>query len=154
MALKYVVKKRVFGFDETKTEKYVAQPLLAGTVTFADLCDQVTKVGMAPRGVVKMVLDGLLDALEMNLVNGLSVRLGEFGSFRTSFGCKSQMAAEDVKADTLRNRKIIFTPGEQLKRMVKTVSIQKFEVKSTQISNEPGDNPSGEGDGEAPDPMG
>ena len=24
MALKYVVKKRVFGFDKTKTEKYVA----------------------------------------------------------------------------------------------------------------------------------
>ena len=25
MALNYEVKKRVFGFDETKTEKYVAQ---------------------------------------------------------------------------------------------------------------------------------
>ncbi len=153
MALKYVVKKTTFGFDETKTEKYVARPLLAGTVTFANLCDQVTKVGMAPRGVVKMVLDGLLDVLEMNLENGLSVRLGEFGSFRTSFGCKSQAVADDVKADALRKRKIIFTPGEQLKRMVKTVSIQKFEVKSTQI-NGAGDNPSGGGNGEAPDPMG
>ncbi len=28
MALKYVVKKRVFGFDKTKTEKYVAQRIL------------------------------------------------------------------------------------------------------------------------------
>ena len=28
MALKYVVKKRVFGFDQTKTEKYVAQNVI------------------------------------------------------------------------------------------------------------------------------
>ena len=32
MALKYVVKKTVFGFDKTKAVKYVARPLLAGTV--------------------------------------------------------------------------------------------------------------------------
>lgn len=45
--------KRVFGFDKTKTEKYVAQLKTLGTVEFGDLCNEVTKVGMAPRGVVK-----------------------------------------------------------------------------------------------------
>lgn len=55
MALNYEVKKRVFGFDKTK--KYVAQMKTLGILEFTDLCDEVTKVGMAPRGVVKMVLD-------------------------------------------------------------------------------------------------
>ena len=45
----------MFGFDKTKTEKYVAQLKTLGMVEFEDLCDEVTKVGMAPRGVVKMV---------------------------------------------------------------------------------------------------
>ena len=57
MALNYEVKKRVFGFDETKTEKYVAQMKTLGVVGFKDLCDEVSKIGMAPRGVVKLVLD-------------------------------------------------------------------------------------------------
>lgn len=35
MVLKYVVKKRVFGFEETKTKMYGAQPLLVGIVTIA-----------------------------------------------------------------------------------------------------------------------
>ncbi len=74
MALKYVVKKTVFGFDKTKAVKYVARPLLAGTVDYSALCDQVTKVGMAPRGVVKMVTDGLIDAIMWNLENHLSVK--------------------------------------------------------------------------------
>ena len=43
MALKYVVKKTVFGFDKTKAVKYVARPLLAGTVDYSALCDQVTQ---------------------------------------------------------------------------------------------------------------
>ena len=40
MALKYVVKKRVFGFDKTKTEKYVAQNVITNTVNFRDLCKE------------------------------------------------------------------------------------------------------------------
>ena len=77
MALNYEVKKRVFGFDKTKTEKYVAQLKTLGMVEFGDLCDEVTKVGMAPRGVVKMVLDGLIDTLNMNINKGFSLQLAE-----------------------------------------------------------------------------
>ena len=131
MALKYLVKKTTFGFDKSKTEKYVARPMVMGTVGFANLCDQATKVGMAPRGVVKLVIDGVIDALAMNLVNGLSVKLGDFGTFRSSFGCKSQDEAKNVSAETLRHRKIIFTPGELLKNMLHTVSIQKFVLPET-----------------------
>lgn len=86
---------------------------------------------MAPRGVVKLVIDGVIDALAMNLVNGLSVKLGDFGTFRSSFGCKSQDEAKNVSAETLRHRKIIFTSGELLKNMLHTVSIQKFVLPET-----------------------
>ena len=47
MALNYEVKKKVFGFDQTKTEKYVAQLKTLGIIQFGDLCDEVTKIGMA-----------------------------------------------------------------------------------------------------------
>ena len=142
MALKYVVKKTVFGFDQTKTPKYVARPLPAGTVGYPALCDQVTKVGMAPRGIVKMVTDGLIDAIRWNLENHLSVKLGDFGTFRPAFGCKSQENEKDVNAESLRHRKIIFTPGAYFKDMLSDVSIQKFEIPKTDETG------SGEGGGE------
>ncbi len=34
MALEYVVTKRVFGFDQSKTEKYVARSVGSGQVRF------------------------------------------------------------------------------------------------------------------------
>ena len=90
MALNYEVKKKVFGFDQTKTEKYVAQLKTLGIIQFGDLCDEVTKIGMAPRGVVKMVLDGLIDTLNININKGFSVQLGDFGCLRPGINAKSQ----------------------------------------------------------------
>ena len=52
---------------------------------------------MAPRGVVKLVLDGLIDTLNMDINKGFSVQLGEFGCFRPGINAKSQDKLEDVK---------------------------------------------------------
>ena len=155
MALKYVVKKTTFGFDENKAEKYVARPFNVVTVDFKMLCDQVTKVGFVPRGTVKSVLDGLIDSLKTYMEIGASVSLGEFGTFRPSFGCKSQNNAKGVTTETLKNRKIIFTPRSLLKGMIKTVSIQKLELPDSEASTPPsggGNEGGGENGGETPDP--
>ena len=97
MALKYVVKKRVFGFDKTKTEKYVAQNVITNTVNFRDLCKEVSMFGMIPEGAVKHVIDALIDALNTNLNKGLSVQLGDFGCFRPGMSCKSQKEEKDKR---------------------------------------------------------
>jgi len=137
MALKYVVKKTTFGFDKEKAEKYVAKPFNVVTVDFKKLCDQVTMVGLVPRGTVKSVLDGLIDSLITYLEIGASVSLGDFGTFRPSFGCRSQDDEKGVTAETLKKRKIIFTPGSRLKTMIKSVSIQKLDVEASVPSSSP-----------------
>ena len=138
MALKYVVKKTTFGFDKEKAEKYVARPFNVVTVDFKMLCDQVTKVGFVPRGTVKSVLITYMEI-------GASVSLGEFGTFRPSFGCKSQDDEKGVTTESLRNRKIIFTPGNLFKGMIKSISIQKLDSSKTNSSTTPDD---GNGDEE------
>ena len=148
MALNYEVKKRGFGFDKTKTEKYVAQLKTLGMVEFGDLCDEVTKVGMAPRGVVKMVLDGLIDTLNMNINKGFSVQLGDFGCFRPGLNAKSQDKEEDVKSDTVYRRKIIFTPGQQFKEMLTRASVTRAGWDNSEVVSGGGSNPGTGGNGE------
>lgn len=155
MAFNYEVKKRVFGFDKTKTEKYVAQLKTLGMVGFGDLCDEVTKVGMAPRGVVKMVLDGLIDTLNMNINKGFSVQLGDFGCFRPGLNAKSQDKEEDVKSDTVYRRKIIFTPGQQFKEMLTRASVTRAGWDNSEVVSGGGSNPGTGGNGEEEeDPLG
>ena len=132
MALRYVIKKRTFGFDKTKAEKYVAQNVITNTVDFRDLCEEITKVGMVPSGAVKFVLDALIDTLNLNLRKGISVQLGDFGCFRPGMNCESQDAEKDVDSDTIRRVKIISISPEQ---------------------PDPNPNPNpDDGKGEAPDP--
>lgn len=155
MSLRYEVKKRTFGFDKTKAEKYVAQNVITNTVEFKDLCNDITKVGMAPSGAVKFVLDALIDTLNMHLNNGLSVQLGDFGTFRPGLNCESQDNAKDVDSSTIRRVKIIFTPGYKFKDMLNSVSIEKRIASDSGIisPNDPNPTPKpGEGDDEAPDP--
>lgn len=157
MSLKYQVKKRTFGFDKTKTEKFVAQNVITNTLEFKSLCEEITKVGLVPSGVVKFVLDALIDTLNMNLNKGISVQLGDFGCFRPGLNCESQNTAKEVDSDTIRRVKIIFTPGYKFKEMLKKVSIQKMVVSDDGllIPEDPDPTPKpnpDEGDGEAPDP--
>ena len=131
-----VTKKLVLQTDERtrptfinqfKIEKYVAQMKTLGVVGFKDLCDEVSKIGMAPRGVVKLVLDGLIDTLNMDINKGFSVQLGEFGCFRPGINAKSQDKLEDVTASTIYRRKIIFTPGFYFKDMLTRASVEKMD---------------------------
>ena len=127
MAIKFEVKKVVFGFDKTKTEKFVAKAKVLGSVDFETLCEEVQKVSMAPRGVVKMVIDGLVDTLNMDLDKGYSVQLGDFGCFRPGLNAKSQAEADDVDANTVYRRKIIFYPGSYFKNMHRKHPVQLLE---------------------------
>ncbi len=77
-----------------KREKYVAQMKTLGVVGFKDLCDEVSKIGMAPRGVVKLVLDGLIDTLNMDINKGFSVQLGELAYSVPGINAKSQEKLE------------------------------------------------------------
>ena len=120
-----------------------------------DLCDEVTKVGMAPRGVVKMVLDGLIDTLNMNINKGFSVQLGDFGCFRPGLNAKSQDKEEDVKSDTVYRRKIIFTPGQQFKEMLTRASVTRAGWDNSEVVSGGGSNPGTGGNGEEEeDPLG
>lgn len=153
MALKYAVKKTVFGFDETKTERYVARSVSMGTVDFDELCEEVTLVGMAPRGVVKLVLAGMIDAMMLNMKNGMSVKLGELGTIRPTFGCYSQVSPDQVDTSKLRRRKFVFTPGKKLKEMIKDVSIQRYTT-IEQEDTSGGSNSNTDGGGTNPTPGG
>ncbi|KAF5063921.1 HU domain fused to wHTH, Ig, or Glycine-rich motif [anaerobic digester metagenome] len=128
MGLKYVVAKQIFGFDETKTAKFVPKQVITGQVSFSKLCTQVGQICGAHRGTVQLVIAGLVDALVNNLDDGKSVQLGEFGIFRPSIKAKASDTEEEADASRIYKRKIIFTPGSALKQAMNTTSITRYVV--------------------------
>lgn len=135
MGLKYVVAKQIFGFDETKTAKFVPKQVITGQVSFSKLCTQVGQICGAHRGTVQLVIAGLVDALVNNLDDGKSVQLGEFGIFRPSIKAKASDTEEEADASRIYKRKIIFTPGSALKQTMNNTSITRYALPDTDYTD-------------------
>ena len=115
MALEYVVTKRVFGFDDTKTEKYVAKSVRSGQMSFSKTCAKV----------VDLVVSGLVDMMAEDIDDGKSVQLGEFGIFRPTIKAKSADTAEGVTASNIVRKRIVFTPGKIFQRTLGEMSVTR-----------------------------
>jgi predicted histone-like DNA-binding protein len=134
MALRYVIKKKPVGIGTNKVEKYVAQSVSVGEVNYKTLCEQVTKEGLMPRGVVKSVIDGLVDVLCTYVSMGITVRLDDFGTIRPGLNGYSQDEAEDVKANVIYRRKMVFVPSARLKEMIKKAGVIRLDVDSEEVT--------------------
>ena len=161
MALEYIVTKRVFGFDESKTEKYVARSVNSGKIDFSKMCAKVSRICGVHRKVVDLVVSGLVDMMAEDIDEGKSVQLGEFGIFTPTVRAKSSTKEEDIKASSIIGRKIRFFPGKIFKRTLEDMRItQRMEPDTDYTISGNGENnqkPDAGGDGkddggETPDP--
>ena len=125
MALEYVVTKRVFGFDKSKTEKYVAKSVGSGQMSFQKLCAKVSRLCGVHRKVVDLVVSGLVDMMAEDIDDGKTVQMGEFGLFRPTIQAKSAETAEEVKTSNIVRKRIVFTPGKIFHRTLEDMSVTR-----------------------------
>lgn len=159
MGLQYVVAKRVFGFDKTKAEKYVAKSVGAGDMNFDKLCAKVSRILGIHRKVVDLVAVGLVDIMAEEIDDGKTIVLGDFGRFRPSFVGKSADKQEDVSASNIVRKRILFMPGKIFSQMLGDMSVTKMVIPDTDYTDGSntggGNNPSGGGDdGDNENPLG
>ena len=134
MALRIRRIKKAFGFDETKTQKYVRVPDRATVVTFEHLCDQVVQVSSINRGMVQSTLYGLVQSMKTFIQQGHSVQVAGFGTFIPSFNAKSSLVEKDVNVDAIRKVKLRFIPSAELRQLLDNMEFEFDVVESTDDS--------------------
>lgn len=134
MALRIRRIKKTFGFDKTKTQKYVLVPDRATVVTFEHLCDQVAQVSGINRGMVQSTLYGLVQSVKTFIRQGHSVQVAGFGTFIPSFHAKSSLVEEEVNVSSIRKVKLRFIPSAELKQLLDKMEFEFDVVESTHDS--------------------
>lgn len=154
MPLEYVVTKRIFGFDDTKTEKYVAKSVGSGRVKFEKMCARVSRICGVHRKTVDLVVSGLVDMMADDIDDGKTVQLGEFGLFRPTIRTKSAATAEEVTASNIVTKRIVFKPGKIFQRTLTDMSVTRAGTPDTDYTDgsSNGGNSGGNGGGEIIDP--
>lgn len=74
---------------------------------------------------VEAVLTSLVRKLPMYLKNGFKIQLGNLGRVKLSFSSKGFAKAEDVDANSITSKRILFTPSTELKNEIESASFSR-----------------------------
>lgn len=112
--------------DPEGVRKWYAIPVNAGTLSFQELAAEIAGRSSLTLGDVENVLRNLLEQLPVFLRMGMSVKLGDFGTFRLSLSSRGADSPDVFDANTYVQRtRLIFTPGVLLKAAISKTSVEQ-----------------------------
>lgn len=94
-------------------------------MTLAKLTSSIEKVSTVSGADIRAVLYAMVDVMKSSLADGQIVRLGELGSLRINISSNGEETAEKVSAKSIKGAKTVFTPGSDLKELLKTLKYEK-----------------------------
>ena len=108
---------------QTKEKKWYATTRLTGNRDLKNLSKDLSEVSSLSAGDVQNVIVNLIDQLPKWLMEGDSVKLDGFGTFRLSFSSEGEAVKEDVTADSIKDIYILFEPDVAIKDRVSKTRI-------------------------------
>lgn len=132
MSIVYEKEKMTLHFKEGKPQVYRAKPVRQQQVKFDDLLNEVSNSCGVNRSQTKAVVEALIDRMIVFMNYGMSVKMGDFGSFKPTFNSKSAATAEEVGADSVTRKKILFYPGKRFRQMLEGMSVITMDEPETE----------------------
>lgn len=126
MAVPYrVIQRGEPGVVGGGTKKFYASAISNGDADIEELTDRIEKISTVSGADIRAVLYALIDVIPNELNNGRIVRIGDMGSMRLSISSNGEVNESSVNASSIKGGRIIFTPGNRLKNMLKTLQFVK-----------------------------
>lgn len=127
MAIKYkVIERGEPGVTGGGTKKFYASANVTGEKSLAGLTRDIEKISTVSGADIRAVLYALVDTMTGSLAEGQVVRLGELGSLRVSISSEGKEKEKEVTPATIKQARVVFTPGKAIKDMLETVTYEKM----------------------------
>ncbi|MDD5184244.1 MAG: HU family DNA-binding protein [Paludibacter sp.] len=125
MALQFNVVERMN--PQTKEKKWYASTKLTGKRALKDLSKDLAGVSSLSAGDVQNVISNLINELPKWLMEGDSVKLDGFGTFRLSFSSDGAATKDEITANSITDIYVIFKPDDEIKALVKKTKVNPAE---------------------------
>ncbi len=126
MAIKYkVVKQGVNRLSNTNREYYFAHACGRRKISLEKLAERMSRRSTLSRGDIYATLIELTDIIPECLLENESVQLGSLGTFSLSLSSRSEARAEDVSWRSIKNVKVQFRAGKEMKEQLTDISFKK-----------------------------
>ncbi len=122
--MKYRLVEKVNPQDRSK-KKWYANAVQSSKIGQKEIAKSIASKSSLTAGDIANVIQNLLEELPKELVKGNSVKLGDFGTFRISISSDGVENEKDFKASMIKDIRIIFTPGVEIKNAIENISFEK-----------------------------
>lgn len=99
-----------------KSIKYYASTNDTQQVSFDQICEEVAHSSTATQADVKAVLNEIILYMQMHLLDGRSVNLGDLGSFHVTLKSQGETNKEDFTAANITNVMVRWTRPTKFRR--------------------------------------
>ena len=99
---------------------------MSGEKALDGLTRDIEKISTVSGADIRAVLYALVDVMKDVLADGQIVRIGELGSLRVSFSSEGKATEKEVTAASIKQAKVIFTPGKDIKDTLTTLTYEKI----------------------------
>jgi len=125
--LEYALRQKPNPRDPTAARKFYAVTQYNGNLSIRDIATWISRESTVSLMDTMAVLEGLLQVMPDFLLDGKIIKLGEFGAFRVSISSEGSETAEDFETAMIRKLRIIFRPGNELKKLLSDVDYKKIQ---------------------------
>ncbi|MDR1679507.1 MAG: HU family DNA-binding protein [Prevotellaceae bacterium] len=123
--MKYKLIQKVHPTQPDAPRKHYAIPVNAGKFTLRNLSEEIAARTSLSRGDIENVLTTLVETMPVMLKVGLSIKLGNFGTFRLNLASEGVDNADEFTTANIKGVKIIFTPSAEMKQSLKATPLEQ-----------------------------
>ena len=125
MSLKYKLVQKGNPQQPDAPKKFYANPVRKDDLTLRTLANEIAEISTVSTVDTMAVIESLLQIIPRHVANGDTVRLGDFGSFSANIKSDGAETADDFTKTHLLGLKLLFRPGQQLKKAMANVTFEK-----------------------------
>ena len=133
MGLGFKIESKHFGFDKSKTNKFVATAVRNKTVSFEKIVEQIAIRSGLSRAVCRAVVETMQDAMCTWLLEGHGVSLGELGYLKPAITCKSSLVEGEER---ITRKRVLFQPSKTFKHKIEEMTLDKMSASGAVIEED------------------
>lgn len=94
-------------------------------IDITHLSDEISYASSINSSDVRAVIESFLMFIPQHIMNGNTVRLGDFGIFKIGIQTKGEVNADEVSGNNIRRTHILFRPGAALLSKIQNMKFTK-----------------------------
>jgi len=125
MPVKYKLVQRGNPANANAPKKFYATPAARSRTSIKEISKDIADISSLNYGDISNVLNNFVQLIPKYLANGNIVSLGELGNLRLNFSSEGVETESAFTPSKIRNIKIAFTSGVDLKDGIKAIKFEK-----------------------------